>query len=45
MVLIANLKPARIRGIESRGMLLSALHNDELKVVEVPHMQSGSKIS
>ncbi|MBQ1501298.1 MAG: methionine--tRNA ligase subunit beta, partial [Firmicutes bacterium] len=45
LVLIANLKPARIRGIESRGMLLSALHNDELKVVEVPHMQSGSKIS
>ncbi len=36
LVLIANLKPAVIRGIESRGMLLSAVGKNGLRVVEVP---------
>ena len=44
LVLIANLKPAKIRGIESRGMLLSAAHGDKLQVVEVPGMRSGARI-
>ncbi|MEG1500415.1 MAG: methionine--tRNA ligase [Clostridiales bacterium] len=45
LVLIANLKPAVIRGIESRGMLLSASGKDTLQVVEVPaHMPSGLQI-
>ena len=44
LVLIANLKPAKIRGIESRGMLLSADHGDKLQVVEVPGMRSGARI-
>ena len=44
LVLIANLKPAKIRGIESRGMLLSAVNKDDLQVVEVPNMKSGAKI-
>ena len=45
LLLIANLKPVTIRGIESQGMLLSAMFGEELKVVEAPNLPTGSKIS
>ena len=35
IVVVANLKPARIRGTESNGMLLAATHGDELRLVTV----------
>lgn len=36
LVLVANLKPAKLRGIESQGMILAASHNGEMQVLEVP---------
>lgn len=44
VILIANLKPATIRGIESRGMLLSAVGQEKLELLEVPTMPSGTKV-
>ena len=36
MVLISNLKPAKLAGIESQGMILSAVDDqDNLKLVSV----------
>jgi EMAP domain len=35
-VLVANLKPAKLRGIESRGMILAASDGDKLQVLQVP---------
>ena len=36
LVLVANLKPAKLRGIESQGMILAASHNGEMQVLEGP---------
>ena len=45
LILVANLKPAKLRGIESHGMILAASDDEgNLKVVEVPDMKSGSKV-
>jgi methionyl-tRNA synthetase len=44
VVMIVNLKPATIRGIESRGMVLAASGDDKLTVVTVPDMPAGSKV-
>jgi methionyl-tRNA synthetase len=46
IVVIANLKPAKIRGVESRGMLLAATDGDKV-IVLVPDKEAspGSKIS
>jgi methionyl-tRNA synthetase len=44
VVMIINLKPAKIRGIESRGMVLAASCDDKLTVVTVPGMPAGSKV-
>jgi methionyl-tRNA synthetase len=35
IVIVSNLKPARIRGIESRGMLLAASSGEALRLVSV----------
>ncbi len=45
IVVIANLKPAVIRGQESQGMLLAGKNEDEIAVVEVNGLQPGTKIS
>ena len=34
IVVVANLKPATIRGVESRGMLLAAIDGDQTVLVE-----------
>ena len=45
IVIVANLKPAKIRGIESQGMLLAAKNGDALKLVTVEgDMPSGIDI-
>jgi methionyl-tRNA synthetase len=44
VVMIINLKAAKIRGIESRGMVLAASCDDKLTVVTVPGMPAGSKV-
>ena len=45
IVIVANLKPARIRGIESQGMLLAAKDGSNLKLVTIDgDMPSGVSI-
>ena len=45
IIVVANLKPAQIRGIESRGMLLAAKHGKELKLVTVDgEIASGASV-
>ena len=45
VIVIANLKPAKLRGVESRGMLLAASDGKgNLKLAEVPGIASGSKV-
>ncbi|WP_196592996.1 methionine--tRNA ligase [Pectinatus sottacetonis] len=43
VILVANLKPAKLRGILSQGMLLAASKGEKLKIVEVD-MPVGSKV-
>ena len=35
IMVVANLKPAKLRGVESQGMLLAASQGDRLKLVTV----------
>lgn len=45
IVVVANLQPAKIRGIESQGMLLAAKTGKELKLVTVDgYIQSGASV-
>lgn len=43
VVLVANLKPAKLRGVMSHGMLLAASKGDELQIVETT-IPVGSKV-
>jgi methionyl-tRNA synthetase len=46
VVMIANLKPAKLMGIESQGMILAASNEDKLVLVTVDgDIPAGSKIS
>ena len=45
IVVIANLQPVKLRGVESCGMLLAGKNDKELAVVEVNGLQPGTKIS
>lgn len=45
VVIVANLKPAKLMGIESQGMLLAAKHDDLLEVVSVQSLPPGSVVS
>ena len=45
IVVIANLKPAVSRGIESQGMLLAGKSHNQISVVEVNGLEPGSKVS
>ncbi len=46
VIVIANLKPAKIRGIESHGMLLAASDADRttLSLVTAPNLPAGCKV-
>lgn len=46
IVIVANLKPATIRGVESRGMLLAASNNELLSILALdrPVVPSGAKV-
>ena len=46
VILIANLKPAKIRGIESHGMLLAASNADKsaLSLITAPNLPAGCKV-
>ncbi|MGN1051360.1 MAG: methionine--tRNA ligase subunit beta, partial [Acutalibacteraceae bacterium] len=46
IILVANLKPAVLCGVESQGMILASSNGDEVKVIFVdPDTKAGSKIS
>ena len=45
IVVISNLKPVNLRGVESNGMLLAGKNDKELAVVEVNGLTPGTKIS
>jgi len=45
IVVVANLKPAKIRGIESKGMLLAASAGDEISILTpLKDIPAGSKV-
>ena len=45
VILVANLKPAKVRGIESQGMLLAAVGKKDLSIVSIDKdMPPGAKI-
>ena len=45
VIVIANLKPAKLRGIESRGMVLAASDDEgNLVLADAPGIASGSKV-
>ena len=44
VVVVANLKPAVLCGVESRGMILAADDGDAAKVIFVDGMKPGSQI-
>jgi len=44
IVVVANLEPAVIRGVESNGMLLAASSDDSVVVVTVDDTKVGSGI-
>ncbi len=45
VVLVSNLKPAKLCGVESCGMILAATCGDDVKVIFVDDMPAGAKIS
>lgn len=44
IVVIANLKPAKLRGIESQGMLLAASNTEKLTLVSGEGLPPGTKV-
>ncbi len=45
IILVSNLKPAKLCGVESCGMILAATCGEDVKVIFVDDMPSGAKIS
>ena len=43
VIVVANLKPATLCGVESRGMILAG-GEDDVKVVFVDYLEPGTKI-
>lgn len=44
VVVVANLKPAKLMGIESQGMILSALSGEQLEVLELKSVKPGDEV-
>lgn len=44
IIIISNLKPAVLRGVESQGMLLAAQLGNEVKVLEAPNSPAGEQV-
>ncbi|MCB1111882.1 MAG: methionine--tRNA ligase [Chlamydiales bacterium] len=45
VILVANLKPAKLMGIESQGMILAGTLNDHLEIVTLDNLPAGSIVS
>lgn len=44
IIVVTNLKPAKLRGIESKGMLLAAEKDGKVRVLEAPKTEAGSDV-
>jgi len=44
IVVVANLKPAKLRGVESQGMLLAASTDEVLSLVNPGDLPAGAKV-
>ena len=44
VLLVTNLKPARLRGVESQGMLLAAQEGETVEVLFADHAQPGDPV-
>lgn len=44
VIVVANLKPAQLRGVESQGMILAGSKKKLLELVSVEHLPNGTKI-
>ena len=44
IILVSNLKPAKLCGVESNGMILAADTKDGVKVIFLDGIEPGSKI-
>ncbi|MEG1336141.1 MAG: hypothetical protein RSC99_06945, partial [Clostridiales bacterium] len=44
VVVVANLKPAKLRGIESQGMILAASDSENLQILTLDAVQSGGRV-
>ena len=42
VIVVTNLAPIKIRGVESFGMVLCAANNDDLELIEIKELPSGS---
>lgn len=45
IVFVANLKPAKIMGVKSHGMILAGSDEDQLEVLNIENLKLGSKVS
>lgn len=45
IIIVYNLKPAKLRGVLSKGMLLAAGQDDKVGVLHCPHMKPGDRIT
>ena len=45
VIIVANLKPATLMGVQSQGMLLAAGSGGELEVASIKHLPNGSVVS
>jgi methionyl-tRNA synthetase len=45
VIVVANLKPARIMGVESQGMILAASFDNALEVPELHDLPPGSAVT
>ena len=44
VIVVANLKPAMLRGVESQGMILAGSKKKLLEVISVENLPNGTKI-
>ena len=44
VIVVANLKPAKLRGVESQGMVLAGETKDLLEVINVENLPNGTKV-
>ncbi len=44
VIMVTNLKPVKLRGVLSQGMILAAVHDDRLELPFVPGLPAGSQV-